>query len=183
MTGAYSFVSKESSTDALCARLNAESGWQWRVGETPVPDLLCLVHLFESTANLRVVSFDGRECLIGDSFGQQCGRGSEQAVADADMVIEEGERLAGFDSLKPKTDATEFSGHWVGVHTIEAVSDDIAQGMLVIERGGLAFALRLGTHLSAMLGESVRRPHEEVAGANSRIADFEGQNGLLGFRG
>lgn len=31
MTTAYSFVWKESATDTLCARLNAENGWRWRV--------------------------------------------------------------------------------------------------------------------------------------------------------
>jgi hypothetical protein len=31
MVEAYSFVSNETSTEALCARLNTESGWQWRV--------------------------------------------------------------------------------------------------------------------------------------------------------
>ena len=34
MIGAYSFACKESSTDALCARLNAESGWQWHVRDS-----------------------------------------------------------------------------------------------------------------------------------------------------
>ena len=34
MIGAYSFACKESSTDALCARLNAESGWQWHIGDS-----------------------------------------------------------------------------------------------------------------------------------------------------
>ena len=34
MAGAYSFVCKESSTDELCARLNAEGGWQWHVGDS-----------------------------------------------------------------------------------------------------------------------------------------------------
>jgi hypothetical protein len=34
MTGAYSFICKESSTDALCARLNGLGGWQWWVGDS-----------------------------------------------------------------------------------------------------------------------------------------------------
>jgi len=34
MTGAYSFTCKESSTDSLCARLNALGGWSWSVGDS-----------------------------------------------------------------------------------------------------------------------------------------------------
>lgn len=34
MTGAYSFICKESSTDLLCAQLNTLSGWQWRMGDS-----------------------------------------------------------------------------------------------------------------------------------------------------
>ncbi len=34
MTGAYSFVGKDESTEELCARLNAESGWQWHMGDS-----------------------------------------------------------------------------------------------------------------------------------------------------
>jgi hypothetical protein len=34
MTGAYSFTAKESSTDSLCARLNALGGWSWGVGDS-----------------------------------------------------------------------------------------------------------------------------------------------------
>ena len=147
------------------------------------PILLCLVHLLESAANLLVVAFDGRERLIGDSFGKQRGRGAEQAVADADVVIEEGERLAGFDGFKPQADAAEFGGHGVDVHSIEAVADDIAQGALVVERGGFAFALCLGAHLGQMLGQPVRRANQEVAGADGRIADLESEDGLLCFRG
>ena len=115
------------------------------------PILLCLVHLLEPAANLLVVAFDGRERLIGDSLGKQRGRGAEQAVADADVVIEEGERLAGFDGFKPQTDAAEFGGHGVDVHSIKAVADDIAQSVLVVERRGFALALRLGAHQGQML--------------------------------
>ena len=34
MTGAYSFTCKESTTDQLCARLNALGGWNWGVGDS-----------------------------------------------------------------------------------------------------------------------------------------------------
>ena len=32
MTGAWEFICKESSTDRLCARLNALGGWSWYLG-------------------------------------------------------------------------------------------------------------------------------------------------------
>ena len=151
--------------------------------ETPVSDLLRLVHLFESAANLLVVAFDGRKRLIGDSLGKQSGCGAEQAVADADVVIEERERLAGFDGFKPKADAAKFGGHGVDVYSVEAVADDIAQGVLVVERRGFAFTLCLGTDIGQMLGQPVRRADQEVAGADGRIADLESQDCLFGFRG
>jgi hypothetical protein len=34
MTGAYEFVCQEGSTEHLCARLNALSGWQWNAGDS-----------------------------------------------------------------------------------------------------------------------------------------------------
>ncbi|HET9363841.1 MAG TPA: hypothetical protein VFP71_02530 [Candidatus Angelobacter sp.] len=34
MTGAYEFVCKESSTEQLCASLNALRGWQWEIGDS-----------------------------------------------------------------------------------------------------------------------------------------------------
>jgi hypothetical protein len=34
MTGAYSFTWEESSTEKLCARLNALGGWTWGVGDS-----------------------------------------------------------------------------------------------------------------------------------------------------
>jgi hypothetical protein len=34
MTGAYEFICKESSTERLCARLNAVGGWNWYMGDS-----------------------------------------------------------------------------------------------------------------------------------------------------
>jgi hypothetical protein len=34
MTGAYSFICKQRSTEELCARLNALGGWKWRLGDS-----------------------------------------------------------------------------------------------------------------------------------------------------
>jgi len=34
MTGAYSFICKESSTEQLRDRLNSLSGWEWRMGDS-----------------------------------------------------------------------------------------------------------------------------------------------------
>ena len=101
-------------------------GFGGRRKKTPVPDLLCPVYLFESATYLLVVPFDGRKRLVGDAFGQQSGRRAEQAVADADVVIEEGERFAGFDGFQPQADAAEFGGHGIYVHSVEAVPNDVA---------------------------------------------------------
>jgi len=34
MTGAYSFVCSEGSTQKLCARLNDLGGWRWTIGDS-----------------------------------------------------------------------------------------------------------------------------------------------------
>ena len=99
------------------------------------------------------------------------------------MVIEKGERLAGFDGFKPQTDATEFRGHRVGIHTIEAVSDDIAKSTLIEKWRRLTLALCLGTYPRQMPSEPVRRTNQKVAGADRRIADLESEDGAFGFRG
>ena len=86
-------------------------GFSGRRKQTFLSGSFFLVHLFESAAYFLVVTFDGRKRLVGNALGQQRRCCAEQAVTDADVVIEEGKRLPGFDGFKPQADAAEFGCH------------------------------------------------------------------------
>ena len=46
------------------------------------------------------------------------------------MVIEEGERFARLHRFEPEADfGTQFDGHGVDVHAIDAMADDFAEGV------------------------------------------------------
>ena len=64
MTGAWSFTCKESSTDALCLRLNALGEWQWRMGDSYwYGDYVACVP-FEGV-RIRIVDFPKK---VGDEY-------------------------------------------------------------------------------------------------------------------
>ena len=79
---------------------------------------LYFVQLFERGREGFVVSLDWIKCFVWDSLGQKFGRCTKEAVADADVVVEEGERLAGFESLEPEAHAAEFGSHGIDIHAI-----------------------------------------------------------------
>ena len=58
MTGAYSFICSESSTDALCAHLNAESGLRWHLGDSYWYGDYVACRPFEGV-RIRIVDFPG----------------------------------------------------------------------------------------------------------------------------
>ena len=64
MTGAYSFTCKESSTDALCNRLNAVGGWSWAVGDSYWYGDYVVSRPFEGV-RIRIVDFPTR---VNDQF-------------------------------------------------------------------------------------------------------------------
>jgi hypothetical protein len=70
-----------------------------------------------------VVALDGGEGVVGEAGGDEVGGGAEEAVAGADVVVEEAEGLAGIDGLQPEGDAAELDGHGVDVHAVEAAAE------------------------------------------------------------
>jgi hypothetical protein len=56
MTGAYSFICIESTTSALCARLNALGVWKWRIGDSHWYGDYVACQPFEG-ARIRIVDF------------------------------------------------------------------------------------------------------------------------------
>ena len=131
---------------------------------------LALVALLQRRADLLVVALDGREGLVGEPGGNEFRRRAQQAVADPDVVIEEGERLAGFQGFQPQAHPAQLDGHGVDVHAVEAAADDVAEG----GAGGLGAGFLLA---GAGRGHAPRQAmgggDQEVAGADGRVADLE----------
>ena len=123
----------------------------------------------ESRAHVSVVALQGLERVVGQArFDQLRGR-PEQAVADPDVVVEEGERLPGLEGLEPEAHAAELGGHGVDVHAVQAPADDVAQGVLVKERRRLALARRVCANSGEMPGEAMCRADEEMARTDGGI--------------
>jgi len=64
MTGAYSFICKEGSTEQLCARLNALGGWSWGVGDSHWYGDYVRCVPFEGV-RIRIIDFPTR---VGDEY-------------------------------------------------------------------------------------------------------------------
>ena len=136
---------------------------------------LGFIALFEFGAGGFVVAFDGGEGFVGEAGGDEVGGGAEQAVAVADVVVEEAEGLAGIDGFQPEGDAAELDGHRVDVHAVEAATGDFAEGVAVVVRAD-------GTVGGAEFGEFFRETagggEQEVARAAGGIADGDGEEGF-----
>jgi len=79
---------------------------------------LFLVPLFQFGTGGLVVSLDGGEGVVGKTPGNQLGRGAEETVATADVVIEETEGLAGIDGLEPQGNAAKLDGHGIDIDAV-----------------------------------------------------------------
>ena len=98
-------------------------------------------------------------------------RDADQAVAAADLRVDECERLAGLDGLDPDRDFAELDRHRIAVDAVDAVPRDVAQRVAV-----LADRRRTGVpQVSKLAGDPCRRGEEEVARAAGRIDHLESQ--------
>ena len=146
-----------------------------QVQHVPLACTLLFVPLLQRRADLLVVALDGVEGLVGEARGDEFRGGAQQAVADADVVVEEGERFAGFEGFKPEAHAAKLGGHGVNVHAVKAAADNVAEG----GTGGLgAWFLLAGPGGGHTPGKAVGRADEKVAGADGRVADFQLQERL-----
>ena len=128
------------------------------------------VLLLQRRADLAVVAFDRGEGGVGQAFGEQGGGDAEQGVADADVLVEVGQRLAGFQGFQPERDLGQFGGHRVDVYAVDAAADHAAEGLADLGVRGLGFAGFLG---GDALGDAAGGGDEEVAGAAGGVADGE----------
>ncbi|MCB1099837.1 MAG: hypothetical protein KDN22_29995 [Verrucomicrobiae bacterium] len=138
---------------------------------------LALVAGLEEGAGFGVVAGESFVGAIGDAFLDEGGRGAEQGVAAADVVVEERKWLAGFERLDPEGDLAQLDGHRVDVDSIQAAANHIAQGVLVVVRSRFVLA---GADGGEGAGKTVGGGDEEVAGAYGGVADSKAQESLLG---
>ena len=68
------------------------SCWPWPLGG---------VLLLERRGDLAVVAFDRGERRVRQTVSEQRGGDAEQRVADADVLVEIGQRLAGLQRFQP----------------------------------------------------------------------------------
>ena len=95
-------------------------------------------------------------------------------------MVEKGERLPRLQRLQPQAHPAELGRHRVHVHAVQAAADDVAERMLIEERRRLALAGRVRAHPGEMPGEAMGRAHQEVAGADRRVADLQIEDRPLG---
>ena len=130
------------------------------------------VLLLQGGADLAVVAFDRGEGGVGQAFGEQGGGDAEEGVADADVLVQVGQRLAGFQGFQPERDLGQFGGHGVDVDAVDAAADHAAQRGPHDRVGRLGVAGLLG---GDPLGDPAGGGDEEVPGAAGGVADGEAE--------
>src|SRR6185503_11993794 len=76
------------------------------------------IRLLEAATVKPVIAFNRLEGGVGNAMGHERGRRAEEGVAALDVVVEEGERLTGFERLQPERELAKFDGHRVDVHAV-----------------------------------------------------------------
>jgi hypothetical protein len=85
MTGAYSFICKIRSTDALAARLNQLGGWSWRVGDSYwYGDYVACVPF--PGVRIRIIDFPKR---VGDEYRYEADVRLREAQTPMTVIDEE----------------------------------------------------------------------------------------------
>jgi len=123
----------------------------------------------------------GHGLLVG--WGRQSGDlGTDQRVAAAQVVVEEGEWLSLRYRLQPQRELRQLDGQRVQVHAVDAALDHQPPGRdhvgLFVRRlraqvgevhDGLAHAIRGGAALDQVVREEVRGLDQEVPAAHGRV--------------
>ena len=96
------------------------------------------------------------------------------------MRVEKSQRTARHDGLDPKCDLGKFQRHWVEIHAIDAIRDDVPQGLTIeFARHGLGLAR---TNLRQRLGHPTSSSKQKVRRAAGRIQNRQRQNRRFAFR-
>ena len=72
--------------------------------------------------------------IVGAGLPGKLRRRAEQAVSDPDVMVEERQRLARLECLKPQTHPAKFGRHRVHVDPVKASANHVTQCMLVKQR-------------------------------------------------
>lgn len=107
---------------------------------------------------------------------------SKNGVSADEMRIEEAEGLPGDERFDPERDLRELQRHRVEVDAVDAVRDDISQGLAIEGRGD---GLVSGANLGKAFRETARGGKKEVSRTASHIENGHGEDGFffIGRRG
>lgn len=87
-----------------------------------------------------VVAGERGEGGVGDAFLEERRGGAEQPVADLDVMVEEGQRLARCHGREPEADLGEIGCHRVDVDAVEAAGDVVVERFAEVGGGEVKFA-------------------------------------------
>ena len=128
-----------------------------------------------------MVAGDGVVCAVGDAFFEHGEvEDADEGVAVLDVVVEEGEGEAGGVCFDPEGDFAEVDGERVLVDGVDALLDDVAQGLAALALVGFGAG---GADAGEFGGDPAGGGEQEVAGAGGGIADAEVEQRPLLFRG
>ena len=135
---------------------------------------MAFVPFAQGGARLFVIPGKRVEGLFRQTFQDTLPRGSQQAVAALDVMIQKRERLA---RLQPQAYLAQLHRHGIDVHAIHATAHDITQGMAKGCRGGF-FITR--TQRGQPFGQTLGGRQQKMPAATGRVADFQVEQGGFG---
>ena len=118
------------------------------------------VALFQAGANGFVVAGQGLVGVAGDAASHELRiEDADQAVAVLNVGVEEGQRLARLDGFDPEGCLAEFDRKLILVDAVDAVLNDLAQGMLA---GALVGTIAIRLDADDFGGHATGRGQEKV---------------------
>ena len=123
----------------------------------------------EGGSDVFVITGEGFEGFVGDAFFEfVAGHEADDGVAAFDVVVEEIEGFAGRVGFQPEGDLAQLDGKRVEVHPVDAVADDIANGLAEGGGAGLVVARAEDGEFG---GNAAGGGEEDVAGAAGDVGN------------
>jgi len=117
-----------------------------------LPEALLLVPLSERCRECFVVSSDRREGGVGDTLRQQGWGCAQETVPPLNMVVQAEKGCVRCQRIQCQTEAAQFYAGRVDIDPIQAVADDIREGLTHNLRGR---RLMTGAHHRQPLGKTL----------------------------
>ena len=142
-----------------------------------------LVLLFQGGGGGFVVATEHGVGFVRDAVFQNLGvQHAQERIAHLQVVVDKGQGPVGGVGLQPQRGFGQGNGHGVFVHAINAVADDIAQGVAVVGgRGGATHGG--GAQLGHFIGQTAGGGQQKVPAATGWVAHGQFQQGLHGVGG